>query len=47
MFEFASLALAAALVTALGLVAALWRVSADIDQRLAGFDGFQGLHFDI
>ena len=47
MFEIPSLALAAALVTALGLVAALWRVTVDVDQRLAGFDGFEGLHFDI
>jgi len=47
MFNVASLALAAALVTALGLVAALWRVAGDIDHQLAGFDGFEGLHFDI
>jgi hypothetical protein len=47
MFDVASLAIAAALVTALGLAAALWREMFDVDRRLAGFDGFEGIHFDI
>jgi hypothetical protein len=47
MFDMASLAIAAALVTALGLFAALMSEVLDVDRRLAGFDGFEGIHFEI
>jgi hypothetical protein len=33
-------------VSAVGLIAFVWFVVADVDQRLQAFDGFEGMHFE-